>query len=139
MPAVDPEIDSVSYLATGSGSLDLSTVRGPAVVNVWASWCKPCRQELPLYQSFAVAHSGTVKVLGIDFQDPRTDAARQLVSATGVRYPLYADPSGRMRARALPQVIFVDAQGRITHEEYVEIKTSDQLEKLAATHLGTGS
>lgn len=123
----------------GGASLDLSTVRGPAVVNLWASWCGPCARELPLYQSFSEKYAGKVKVLGIDFQDTQVDRARDLIRRTGVTYPLYEDPDGTTRARGLPQVILIDENGHRAFEQYVEITSVAQLEKLVAQHLGTSS
>ncbi len=120
----------------GGRALDLSTLRGPAVVNVWASWCGPCRRELPLYEAFSQEHADKVKVIGIDFQDTRKDKARQLIRRTGVTYPLYEDPGGLVRSRVLPQVILVDEMGRVSYEKYVEITSTTQLERLVTEHLG---
>ncbi len=121
----------------GGRSVDLSSLRGPMVINLWASWCGPCRKELPKYQAFARKYAGKVKVLGIDFQETRLDAAKALVRETGVKYPLLSDPDGRMRAVGLPKVILLDAQGRVAHEEYVEITSVAQLEDLVDAHLET--
>jgi cytochrome c biogenesis protein CcmG/thiol:disulfide interchange protein DsbE len=120
---------------TGGKSLKLSTVRGPMVINLWASWCTPCRKELPQYQAFAEKNAGKVDVLGIDFQETRPAAARQLARETGVQYPLFSDPDGDLRAVGLPKLILVDPQGRVTHEAYVEITSVAQLERLVETHL----
>jgi thiol-disulfide isomerase/thioredoxin len=120
---------------TGGKSLELSTVRGPMVINLWASWCTPCRKELPQYQAFAEKNAGKVDVLGIDFQETRPDAARELARDTGLEYPLFVDPDGDLRAIGLPKVILVDPQGRVAHEEYVEITSVAQLERLVETHL----
>ena len=135
-----PTLPDVTLAALDGGpALDLSTVRGPAVVNLWASWCGPCARELPLYQSFSEKYAGKVKVLGIDFQDTQKDAARQLIRRTGVTYPLYEDPDGVTRARGLPQVILIDEKGHRAFEQYVEITSLAQLEKLVVTHLGIPS
>ncbi len=117
-------------------SLDLRTLRGPLVVNLWASWCTPCRKELPEYQAYAEKYAGTVDVIGIDFQETRPDAARQLAAETGLTYPLFADPDGKLRAIGLPKLILVDADGKITHEEYVKITSVGQLAGLVEKHLG---
>ena len=119
----------------GGEPLELATVRGPTVINLWASWCTPCRKELPQYQAFAEKNAGKVKVLGIDFQETRPAAARKLARETGVKYPLFSDPDGDLRAVGLPKVILVDPQGKVTHEEYVEITSVAQLERLVETHL----
>jgi thiol-disulfide isomerase/thioredoxin len=123
----------------GEDSLDLSTVRGPTVVNLWASWCTPCRRELPLYQAYSKKYAGKVQVLGIDFQETQKGKARELIRETGVTYPLFSDPDGKLRAIGLPKLILLDAQGRVAHEEYVEITSLAQLERLVDTHLEVGS
>jgi cytochrome c biogenesis protein CcmG/thiol:disulfide interchange protein DsbE len=120
----------------GGAPLDLSTLKGPAVVNLWASWCGPCRKELPFYEQFAQKYAGKVDVVGIDFQDTQEDRARELIRETGVTFPLYKDPNGTMRARVLPQLILVNEDGDVAHDMYVEITSLAQLEKLVHTHLG---
>lgn len=129
---------SLSSLTTGD-SVDLASLRGPMVVNLWASWCRPCRREMPLFQAFAVKYAGKVDVVGIDFQETRPERARQMVTETGVKYPLYADPDGELRAAGLPKLILIDAKGRVAHEQYVEISSLAQLEKLVTEHLGAPS
>jgi thiol-disulfide isomerase/thioredoxin len=119
----------------GEERVDLSTLRGPMVINLWASWCTPCRKELPKYQAYAEKYAGRVEVLGIDFQETRPAAARELARDTGVDYPLLADPDGELRAIGLPKLILLDSRGRVAHEEYVEITSVGQLERLVETHL----
>lgn len=121
---------------SGQQRIALRDLRGPMVINLWASWCVPCRKELPQYQAFAEKHRDRVDVLGIDFQDTRPRAAVALARDTGVEYPLYSDPDGELRAIGLPKVILLDEEGAIVHEEYVEIESVTQLERLVGEHLG---
>jgi thiol-disulfide isomerase/thioredoxin len=135
--AVSQPLPDVTLAAFGSGKpLALGSLKGPAVVNVWASWCGPCRKELPHYQAFSEKYAGKVSVVGVDFQDTRLDKARELVRSTGVRYPLFVDPDGKLRARALPEVVLVDATGKVTYRQYVQIESLHQLEDLVRRHLG---
>lgn len=119
----------------GEEPLDLGSLRGPVVVNLWASWCLPCRKEMPYYQALSKKYAGRVDVVGIDFQDTRS-AARALVEDTGVTYPLYSDPDGLTRAQALPRIVLVDARGEVVFQQYVQIESVEQLEALVAEHLG---
>lgn len=121
----------------GQPSVDLGTFKGPAVVNLWASWCDPCKDEMPLYAAFARRSAGKVTVLGVDYQDDKPERAIALAKSTGVGYPLVVDFDGELGpVPGLPKMVLIDAQGRIVHQEYVEITSVAQLEKLVAEHLG---
>lgn len=127
----------------GGQDVDLSTLRGPLVVNLWASWCTPCRTELPILQEFAETYDGRVAVLGVDFQDVQPLAALELAADSGVTYPLLADPQGDLSAaepfpplRGLPFLALVDADGVVAHQEYVALASVEQLEHLVDEHLG---
>ena len=113
----------------------LAELKGPMVINLWASWCGPCKRELPKYQAFAEKYDGKVAVLGVDWQETREKAARDLASDTGVTYPLVTDPEGQLRAQALPKIILLAADGTIAYEKYVEIKSLEELEELVEQHL----
>ncbi len=117
-------------------AVDLGTFKGPAVVNLWASWCGPCKTELPIYGDFARAYAGKVKVLGVDFQETSASGAIALLKQSRADYPIVTDPDGKTRAIGLPKLILVDATGRIAFQEYVEIRSAAQLQKLVADHLG---
>jgi cytochrome c biogenesis protein CcmG/thiol:disulfide interchange protein DsbE len=130
-----PEVE-LDSLTRSEQPLDLARLRGPAVVNLWATWCTPCRKELPFYASFAREYADRIDVIGVNFQETRPEAARKLARETGVGYPLYADPDGLLRAVGLPKLILVDADGRVAFEKYVEIESVAQLEKLVQQHLG---
>lgn len=121
---------------TGGAAIDLGDLRGPAVVNLWAQWCEPCKRELPIYQAFFARHGARVAVIGIDWQDTQADLARSLARDSGLTYPLVIDDEPAIRAVGLPKVLLIGADGTIAHEEYVEIKTVAELEQLVEEHLG---
>lgn len=130
-------LPDITLAPLGKGDpVDLGSLKGPMVVNLWASWCGPCRDELPDYQAFAQKYAGKVDVLGVDFQETREDKAEELVRETGVTYPLVKDPDGRLRAIGLPKLVLVDAQGKVAYQEYVKITSVAQLERLVQEHLG---
>ena len=138
--AVDGGLPEVTLPCLGGGpDVDLSTLRGPLVINLWAQWCGPCREELPYYQRLHAEAGDEVDVIGVDYQDTRPDAALELVREAGVTYPLLADPGAELRVpfkvRGLPAVVFVDRDGTVTHTEYVAIRSYDQLRDLVEEHL----
>jgi len=135
-PKADRLPDVTLSSLTGGAAVDLGKLRGPLVVNLWAQWCAPCKRELPIYQSFFAKHGTDVPVLGVDWQDTQGDLARALASASGITYPLVVDGKPDIRNKLLPKLILVDADGTIAYQEYVEITSLGQLERLVEKHLG---
>lgn len=129
-------------LLSGAGSRNLAEVDRPTLVNVWATWCGPCRAEMPVIEEFAQAHAGVVDVLGINFQDPQTDAAKKFVAETGVTYPSVRDADGKIdglkpfpRLIGLPFMAVVDADGRLVGSEFSIATDVSDLEELVERHL----
>lgn len=97
--------------------VSLSQLRGtPMVVNVWATWCPPCIEELPLLEKVSRELEGEVDFIGINLEDDPTKAL-QLMQDFGVSYPSVIDQSGDTRAPLTipgpPVTFFVTAQGVI--------------------------
>jgi cytochrome c biogenesis protein CcmG/thiol:disulfide interchange protein DsbE len=88
----------------------------PLVLNVWASWCGPCRKEMPAFQQVYLQAKEKVGFLGLDSRDVQ-DAARRFVAQTGVIYRLAADPQGQAASKlgvaALPTTVFIGADGTL--------------------------
>lgn len=147
-PATDPAAEPVASglpevtlpCLGGGRRVDLSGLRGPLVLNLWAQWCGPCREELPFYQRLHEQAGGRVTVLGVDYQDTQPGAALALAEASGVTYPSVADPAASLRVpfrvRGLPAVVLVDGQGRVVHTEYLVVRSYAQLAGLVEEHLG---
>lgn len=68
----------------------------PVVVNIWASWCAPCRTEMPLLQSAADTYAGRAVVLGVASNDD-PEAAQQFLTDLGLSYPNVFDATGEIR------------------------------------------
>lgn len=140
-PTTMPDVTLAGF--DGGGSVDLGELRGPVLVNLWASWCGPCREEMPLLEEFHQRHGGEVSVLGIDYQDAQPAKAAELVAQTGVTYPLVTDPDGVISGqgafpnlRGLPFWALVDADGTVTHLKAGEVDSVDEIVTLAEEHLG---
>jgi cytochrome c biogenesis protein CcmG/thiol:disulfide interchange protein DsbE len=87
----------------------------PLVINLFASWCAPCRQELPQIVAAARANRGSVSFLGVDEQEPRT-MALAFVHEMKLPYPIVFDHgqfAASYGAQALPDTAFIDARGRL--------------------------
>jgi cytochrome c biogenesis protein CcmG, thiol:disulfide interchange protein DsbE len=93
----------------------VSQLRGPAVINLWASWCAPCREELPAMQRLADATAGRLHVVGVDSGDDR-DAAVDFATSRKVTLPTLSDPDRKLLGVIgrvnLPITVFIDPAGK---------------------------
>jgi len=105
---------------TGGAVLPVRDLRGPAVINFWASSCAPCRQELPLLQELADRTAGQVHVIGVDTMDTR-DAGSSFAADKGVSFPTFFDADKKLLyglgKTTLPVTVFLAADGK--RYEYV--------------------
>jgi thiol-disulfide isomerase/thioredoxin len=142
---VDGGLPPVTLPCFGGGpDVRLGALRGPMVVNLWASTCGTCRHEMRILQDFHEKYGDRVQVIGIDYQDVQTEAAMDLVRQTGATYPLLADPQSDLSGaapfpvlRGLPFLALVDAEGRVAHQEFIIVQSRQQLVGLVNRHLGT--
>jgi cytochrome c biogenesis protein CcmG, thiol:disulfide interchange protein DsbE len=106
--------------ALGDGHVSASELRGtPYVLNIWASWCVPCREEAPvLVREWRRARPRGVLFVGVDMQDAPEDA-RALMTQFGVDYLNLRDPTNktfrRYGATGLPETWFISARGDIVN------------------------
>lgn len=114
----------------------LDDLRGRVVVlNLWASWCGPCRTEAPLLEDLARRHrqrGDDVVFLGLDTQDLSGDA-RAFAREYGLSYPSLRDGTDRaqraLEARGVPETWIIDREGRIAYHHIGAVTDPEQLER----------
>ncbi len=95
----------------------LSDFRGtPVVLNFWATWCGPCRAEMPAFESIWRESDGQVQFIGVNVQESAAQVSA-FATGLGISYPLPLDPNAAIarvyRVRAFPTTLFIDEQGVI--------------------------
>jgi thiol-disulfide isomerase/thioredoxin len=138
----------VTCLANGR-PVDLGALLGgrPALVNVWASWCQPCQQELPVLNAYA-GQPGAVRVIGVQVRSPQRDGL-DLLAGLGVHLPMVFDGSGAFdnggaaaRALRLPAVLPVsylvrpDGTATVVRQPAQVLLSVAAVRQAVATHLG---
>ncbi len=117
----------------------LSDLRGKVVwVNFWATWCEPCKKELPAIQKlYDEKRAGGLEVLEINYQEGRKDADA-FFDARGLSLPLLYDSGGvydQYRLQGLPDSFFVDRNGNIAALQFGYLTEDKMRERLAAAGL----
>jgi cytochrome c biogenesis protein CcmG, thiol:disulfide interchange protein DsbE len=113
----DVEITAFDITALDGGeSTSLSDIDGPAVVNLWATWCVPCRTEIPEFEAVHRQRGDEVRFVGINIGEDAERAAGFLAEV-GATYDQYRDPDGvvstGLDAPNLPVTVVIDADGVI--------------------------
>jgi cytochrome c biogenesis protein CcmG, thiol:disulfide interchange protein DsbE len=140
---VDRGLPSLTFPCLGNGpKVNLAKLRGPAILNLWAGTCPPCRAEAPLLAQFAAKVEGKVTVLGVvdgaysgETWDDALDASRGLA----LHYPSVFDEHGKLltwtRSAGIPVSLFVDAAGQVAHANFGQLKAGE-LEQISKQYLG---
>jgi cytochrome c biogenesis protein CcmG/thiol:disulfide interchange protein DsbE len=113
----DPAPAFDAPLLEGDGTLALADLEGkPVVLNFWASWCVPCKDEAPMLRRAAELYGDRVHFIGVDVRDALSDA-RAFVADEGLDYPHVRDEDETIyRDYGLtgqPETFFIDAEGVI--------------------------
>ncbi len=118
----------------------LTTLRGPMVVNLWATWCTPCRTEGPLLAQFAADSDGKIALLGVNTADPDPALAAEFARAVGWRYQQLQDPGhslpDALGMKGLPLTLFVDEKGAIVYRHLGAFQSTQQIKDLTWQYLG---
>lgn len=138
-PAAEPGRAAPDFMlrTLDGGTVRLSDLRGKIVViNFWASWCKPCREEMPeLVRAYQSGRDGGLAVVAVDVQEA-DGPVRGFVEEFNMPFPVAFDRTGQVsttyRVKELPTTIFVDRDGIVRTVKYGPM-TGDYLRDQLAT------
>ena len=128
--AGDPPAPAFSLPARGGSTIDLSQYKGQVVmINFWASWCVPCRQEMPLLDSIYKKYKPLGFTLLSVNVEPEQKDAENFLKQTPVTFPVVFDAKSQVSSlynvQGMPTTVFIDRKGnvRLMHVSY---KTGDE-------------
>lgn len=134
VPASADALPSLTLACLGPGpdvSLDRLTGR-PTLLNLWATWCLPCREEMPVLQDAFATYGQQIRFLGVNTQDS-PEAAASFVSDFKIGYPHVLDPDGdllqELGVRGLPVTLALDSDGRIVERSVGQLEP-DELQEM---------
>lgn len=123
----------------GGSAVAADSIRGPALINVWGTWCEPCKQELPHLADFWAKYSDQVDLVGIAVEEKNLESVRKFVQSHGISWPILYDATGATRGKfgmGVPVTWLVDESGKVVYKKYGPFKSTEEIELAAIKYLG---
>ena len=130
--------DTLLNCLTGSQKISVESLRGPLIVNVWGSWCGPCKQEMPYFVEFNDQAKGKVKLLGIAVEEAESQDSKDFIISNGMTWPNLYDAKGITRANfgmGVPLTWFIDKAGIVVYKHVGVINSTAELIELTEKYL----
>ena len=116
-----------------SSEINYHSIKGPIVINVWASWCTGCKEEMPYFVDLyanPIFISGEIKLLGIDVDEKNADSGPNFIKSHGMSWPHLEDTDSRSKlvfGPGVPVTYFLDKSGEVIHKHVGAYRSKSQL------------
>jgi thiol-disulfide isomerase/thioredoxin len=130
--------DTLLNCLVGTEKISVESLRGPLIVNVWGSWCGPCKQEMPYFVDFHHQANGKVQLLGIAVEEAKAQDSKDFIVANGMTWPNLFDAKGVTRKNfgmGVPVTWFIDEQGTVVYKHIGVVKSTKELIDLTVKYL----
>jgi cytochrome c biogenesis protein CcmG/thiol:disulfide interchange protein DsbE len=117
----------------GSSTINFHSVKGPLIINVWASWCEGCKEEMPYFIDLyanQLFKTGEIKLLGIDVDEKDAESGPNFIKSYGMSWPHLEDVDGRSKlifGPGVPVTYLLDKRGEIIHKQIGAFLSKAQL------------
>ena len=135
-PMVGQPVPDFTLTGLDGKEVQLSQYKGYAVLlNFWATWCDPCKQEMPLLQSYQKKYGPDLIVLGVNYGEGKV-VVKSFLDQNGITFPIVLDETGQIgsayQIAGFPTSFFIDRSG-ILRSEHIGQVTEDVLVRYLAT------
>lgn len=121
----------------GKGKFLFESLRGPVILNVWGSWCAPCREEIPYFVQ--LSKTKKIRIIGIDASESSDAAGMSFVKAHDMNWPQLSDMKNKTKGTfglGVPVSRFIDVDGKTVYEKIGPFKSFAEIQKAAKDFLG---
>ena len=137
--ATNPDVKKgiVLNCLDGKGKFIFEAIRGPAILNVWGSWCYPCREEIPLLVK--AAKTKKIQIIGIDASEKSDAAGMKYVTSHDMTWPQLSDIKNKTKGTfglGVPVSRFIDVDGKTVYEKIGPFRSYTQIQSAAWEFLG---
>ena len=122
-----------------SPGVNIAAIKGPAIINVWGSWCDPCKEELPYFFEYFQTKDPQIQLIGVDVEEKRIEDGRMFARTNGIMWPNLYDEDGSTRkyfGMGVPVTWFIDGEGKVLFKKIGPIKSTEELRSLSFKYFG---
>lgn len=123
----------------GSPGVNLESLRGPLIINVWGSWCTTCLAETPDFVSFYAKAKEKVALVGVAVEESSPENSKEFIIENGITWPNYYDRDNKTRGyfgMGVPVTWFISQDGKVEYKKIGAIKSESELIELTEKYLG---
>lgn len=134
-----PSQDVTAECLDSSPGVNIAAIKGPAIINVWGSWCDPCKEELPYFFEYFQTKDPQVQLIGVDVEEKRIEDGRMFARTNGIMWPNLYDADGSTReyfGMGVPVTWFIDDAGKVLYKKIGPIKSTEELRSLSFKYFG---
>lgn len=135
----NPSQDLTTECLDGLPGINIAAIKGPAIINVWGSWCEPCKEEMPYFAEFFASKEPGLALIGVDVEEKRIEDGRMFVRTNGIKWPNLYDGEGITRkyfGMGVPVTWFINEKGEVVHKKVGPVKSAAEIRTLAFKYLG---
>jgi peroxiredoxin len=131
IPSLDAPAPDFELLSTSEESIRLEDYHGlPVILNFWATWCAPCRLEMPAFQSRYDEHAGGLAVVAVNNAEDLEDV-QAFINELDLTFDVLLDPNAEIQrlyqVRGYPTTFLIDSGG-VIRRQHIGLMTEDQLD-----------
>lgn len=135
----NPSESVVAECLDSSPGVNVAAIKGPAIINVWGSWCEPCKEELPYFFEFYQTMDPQIQLIGVDVEEKRIEDGRMFARTHGIMWPNLYDADGSTRkyfGMGVPVTWFIDSDGKVLYKKIGPFKSTEELRTMTFKYFG---
>ena len=135
----NPSEEVIAECLDSSPGINVAAIKGPAIVNVWGSWCAPCKEEMPYFVEYFQTKDPQVQLIGINVEEKRIEDGRLFARTNGIMWPNLYDADGATRkyfGMGVPVTWFIDGDGEVLYKKIGPIMSVEELRSLSFKYFG---
>jgi len=122
-----------------SKGVNIAAIKGPAIINVWGSWCTPCKKEMPFFSEFFATMDPQIQLIGVDVEEKRPEDGRMFARTHGILWPNLYDSDGSTRkyfGMGVPVTWFIDGDGKVLYKKIGPFNSVEELRTMTFKYFG---